>query len=193
MDAATTEANLFRRCLHRLVPLYKAHPSIHDRVPTWSHSCHVWKSTLLWRMRRRMVVWVISLFRISTLAEQWLSVWCQYLVTIWRRETYRAGEGKTIHARISTKESWSSRLDHVEDEHSQACFLTRLSPQASTVCFSNCQRKNTFRFWDCEIYYSTKSCKTRRKGCFFTPLSSVFLTEEIAFWLKYTTVWCTFA
>jgi hypothetical protein len=48
------------------------------------------------------------------------------------------------HARISTKKFWSSRLDHVEDEHSQACFLTRLSPQASTVALSDCQRERPF-------------------------------------------------
>ena len=190
MNAATTEANFFRRFLHRSVPLYKAHLSIYDRVPTWSRSCHVYKSTLLWRIRRRMVVLfggkdrvesVISLIRVSTLTEQRLSAWYQYLVTIWRRDTYRIVEGKSIHARISTKESWSSRLDHVEDEHSQAGFLTRLSLQASTVCFSNCQRKKTFRFWDCEIHYSTKSSKTRRKGCFLHHFAAFFSQKKLRF------------
>ena len=179
MNAATTEANFFRRFLHRSVPLYKAHLSIYDRVPTWSRSCHVYKSTLLWRIRRRMVVLfggkdrvesVISLIRVSTLTEQRLSAWYQYLVTIWRRDTYRIVEGKSIHARISTKESWSSRLDHVEDEHSQACFLTRLSPQASTVCFSNCQRERPFGSGIERSTTVQNRLKHAGKGVFYTTL-----------------------
>jgi hypothetical protein len=77
------------------------------------------------------------------------------------------------HARISTKKFWSSRLDHVEDEHSQACFFFEVVSSSVDCSTQRLSARKAFWFWEREIEEDNPAVSSGDcRGCYPCEASS---------------------